>query len=253
MAKYIGSPWGSIRGKLGGSVGGVWKAIEWVRRLSLPHQRGSLAYMTGVLAGLIHPGRFSWRQFNIKRLVFQVLGWLGRRNLTSWMYPVWQRLCDKHGYKLTHINLFLKRNIPTLWASLPDPDAKYDAVTNKPDMALLLVSDGDLEETPNFSALVYAPLTGVLTFTWDGTHTLNGDDTDEAYIMAYVEPIVDSRWRPNGRMYGTALVSASTRVAGSDTLTLPIGLTPGDICGYVYFKDTANIIGYSPSEGRRSV
>jgi len=31
MAKYTGSPWGEIRGKIGEAVGGTWKGINWVR------------------------------------------------------------------------------------------------------------------------------------------------------------------------------------------------------------------------------
>ncbi|MDI6841148.1 MAG: hypothetical protein QMD71_09960 [bacterium] len=246
MAKYIGSPWGYLRGKLNDAVGGVWKGIEWTRVRVLPRQRGTIDLWRRMMAGRIRPLLFSYKQFNIRRLVFQLLGWLGRANLECLMYPVWQRLCDLRKYKLTHINLFVLRNAPALWASIPNKDQIY-SITNKPNMDFMLVSDGDLEPTPSITGCTYNPATGALTITWDATHVKNGTDTDLAYIMAYVEPVVDISWRPEGYLYGTALTSVGTRVAGTGTITIAAGLTPSAIHGYVFFRDAANLIGYSPS------
>ena len=250
MAKYIGSPWGYLRGKLNDAVGGVWKGIEWTRVRVLPRQRGTIKLLRMLQVGRIRPGVFSYRQFNIRRLVFQVLGWIGMSNIDNLMYPVWQRLANLRKYKLTHINLFVKRNAPSLWTSLPEPDKLWDKATNNPDMNLMLVSDGNLEPTPGITTCTYDHLTGELTITWDTTCTKNGKPTDLAYVMAYVEPIVDASWRANGYLHGSALTSVGTRgsVAGG-TITLPTGLPVSDVHGYVFFRDAADEIGYSPSVG----
>lgn len=247
MAKYMGSPWGFLRGKLNDAVGGVWKGIEWTRVRVLPRQRGTLKKLRAMEDGRIRPEVFSWKQFNIRRLAFQLLGWMGRKNIGNLMYPVWQRLCDARKYKLTHINLFVKTSLPDLWDSIPDKGKKYDAATNKPDMNQVLISDGDLEPTSAISSCTYDPLTGVLTVNWDTTVTQNGAATDLVYLMAYVEPVVTASWRPNGYLHGTALTDVATRTDGTGTLNLAIGLTAADVHAYVFFRDADDVIGYSPS------
>ena len=56
---------------------------------------------------------------------------------------------------MTGINLFTRRNVPTLWASVPEPNQEYDASTNKPDMVKMLLADGDLEPTLSVVSCTY--------------------------------------------------------------------------------------------------
>lgn len=251
MGVYMGSPWGFVRGKIGDQVGGVWKGIEWVRVRVLPTQRGTLELMRMLKQGLISPERFSWKQFNIRRLVFQVLGWIGRTNMSNLIYPVWEELCSRRKWALTGINAFLARSAPYLWGSIPDQDAEYDAETNKPDMKEMLVSDGDLEPTPEVISAAYDPVLGTLLVTFSSDILKNGAEDDEAFLMVYAEPIVNSQWRPNGYLYGNAIPIPppgvyKRRDDGAIDTTLPKAL---DVVmfAYVFFRDKAGQIGYSPS------
>ena len=257
MGKYFGSPWGFIRGKLNDAVGGYWKGIEWVRVRVFPTQRGTLKLYRLLKEGLITPERFSFKQMNIRRLVLQVLGWIGRTNLSTMIYPVWVKLCRKRKLKLTGINLFVRRNAPTLWASIPHRDQEYDATTNAPDMKQMLVSDGDLEPTPEAVGCSYNPSTGKFHMEWNMSCTKNGKPDDYAYILVYREPIIDPLWQPNGWLYGKAeLVEPPAvpkiRANGTMEIDLPTGLTVTDLIGYVFFRDHDGVIGFSPSASRRA-
>ena len=229
MAKYIGSPWGEIRGKLDDAVGGVWKGIKWVRVRVLPTQLGTLEkyYLLKADPPGISPEQFSFPQFNIRRLVFQLLGTLGRMNKGNMILPVWERLAKMRNYALTGINLFVKTSAGLLWHSIPDPSIEYDITTNKPDLDLMKVSDGDLEGTTTITDVRYATATGILTVTFDSTIYKNGKDDDDVYVMAYREPIVDATWRANGYLYGNAITSLATRTAGTASITLPLGIVVG--------------------------
>lgn len=258
MAKYHASPFGDIMGKWGDVIGGKWKGIYWIKKRVYPTQRGTLELYRLLKEGLISPERFSFKQMNIRRLVLQVLGWIGKDNMSGMITPVWTKLCRKRHLKMTGINLFTKRNALTLWKSLPDQDQEYDVSTNAPDMTKMLVSDGDLEAAPSVVGCNYNPLTGVFHMDWDFSFTKNGKGDDYAYMLVYREPIIDSEWRPNGWLYGkTALPTPPAlpreRANGSMEITISAGLTATELVGYVFFKDKAGIIGFSPSVSRRAV
>lgn len=251
MGTYMGSPWGFIRGKIGDQVGGVWKGVEWVRVRVLPTQRGTLELMRMLKEGLITPERFSWKQFNIRRLIFQVLGWIGKSNMSTMIYPIWEALCSKRKWALTGVNAFIKVNAGRFWNSLPDKDAEYNSATNAPDMKVIRVSDGDLEGAYPVLTAGYVGATGVLTVTWDSTIYENGKDDDFAFAMLYMQPIVRDDWRPNGYLYGTGIPIPPPGVQplrsdGTMTVQLPIGLID-DMVAYVFFRDALGQIGYSVS------
>lgn len=252
MAKYTASPWGDILGKLGDTVGGKWKGIYWARKRVNPAQRGTLALYHLLKRGAMRPYRFSFKQMNIRRLVFQILGWLARTNMENMIIPIWEQLCTRRALQLTGGNLFLKRSAALLWASIPDQDQEFNASTNSPDMKELYVSDGDLEGTPILTA-VYVPATGFLTLTFSKTIYQNGDDTDYAQAMCYIKPLMNGEtWRPNGYMYGKAQqpdlpAPSENRVAESIVLHLPLNLDPTKMTAFLFFRDEANAIGFSPS------
>lgn len=254
MGTYIGSPWGFVRGKIGDAVGGVWKGVDWVRVRVLPTQRGTLGLYYDLKAGIINPERFSYRQFNIRRLILQVMGWLGKMNLSTLIYPVWEVLRAKRGLALTGINLFVKTSARDFWNTLPDKDAEYDPVTNCPDVAKIMLSDGDLETLGGFTSMVYDPITGNCTYNWDTGIVKNGKADDYVYTFAYLKPIVTESWRPNGYLYGRAdIVPVSKRSNGNVIMTIPAGLAVADVTGFIFCRDKEGIIGFSPSLGRQAV
>lgn len=251
MSKYHGSPWGYMRGKLFDTVGGYWKGINWNRVRVYPTQRGTLELYRMLKEGLIPPERFSYKQFNIRRLVVQVLGWLGRTNLSTLIYPVWELLCSKRKLAMTGTNLFVKRNAARMFNSMPDKNLEYDPDTNAPDMKTMLVSDGDLEPADVFNA-TYNTITGDLEVSWKKDILKNGKLNDFAYVMCYLRPIVDEEWYPNGYLYGKAELPepplpVRTRDDESMVLPLPAGLDNTKMTAYLFFKDLLGEIGFSPS------
>jgi len=253
MGKYIGSPWGFIRGKVGDTVGGVWKGIDWCRVRVLPTQRGTLDLYRQYKDGLIPPSRFSYPQMNLRRAVLQVLGYIARMNMTNWINLPWQALVDKRGWTLTATNAFVKRNAATLLATM-DRTTEFDEATNAPDLTQMLVSDGDLEATPLLSA-IYSNLTGDLVVTWAKNTFTNGALTDRALLMVAKKPILESigrdgTWYPQLFMYGVdmGIGLGTTRDDETMTFTLPIGLDAANLTAYLFFRDVPLSIGYSKSE-----
>lgn len=254
MGKYTGSPWGFVRGKMGHYVGGVWKGVAWVRVLVWPTQRGTLDLYRDLKDGLIPPDRFSFPQMNIRRAITQVLGYVGRYKISEWIYPIWEALCDKRGWTMTGINAFIKRNAALLLTTM-DRDTEFDEATNAPDLSQMLVSDGDLEAGYGLTAN-YDPGTGVLATSWQPSVYTNGSTDDIAYLMVAKKPILESigrdgTWYPKLYMYGpyTPVIVTATRADGSLSWTLPIGLDFADLTAFLFFRDAADIIGFSPSVG----
>lgn len=261
MAKYHSSPWGIISGKLGDHVGGKWKGIHWVRWLIFPTQRGTLELYRMLKAGTLTPERFSYRQFNIRRVVLQILGYLARSNMSNLIYPVWEALCAKRNWTQTGSNAFVRRNAATLFNTMTDRNAEFDVSTNTIDLAQMIISDGDLEGTTGIiPSPTYDPVTGVVTVSWDTNKYTNGQDDDIALIMAVKKPLHDSvgefgTWRPAIYAYGSAIPTPMVipRSAGTGTLDIPVGLNAADITVYVFFRDSAGVIGYSVSAAMQCV
>lgn len=258
MGTYIGSPWGQIRGKVFDHVGGVWKGINWLRVRILPTQRGTLDLYRKLKDGLITPDQFSYPQMNIRRAVLQVLGYIARMNLSLWIYPVWEALCTKRGWTMTGANAFVRRNAATLLNTM-DRDIEYDPTTNAPDLATILVSDGDLEAPAGITSATYNTATGAVVVIWDASTYTNGADDDVCNLVIVKKPILESvgrdgTWYPSLFMYPIMAAPpppgvAATRVDGTVTVTLPTGLSADDLTAYLFFRDDAGIIGYSASLG----
>lgn len=244
MAKYIASPWGDILGKLGGSVGGKWKGIYWVRKLVYPTQRGTLAKYRQYKDGLIPLWQFSYAQMNIRRAVLQVLGYVARMNMSNWIHPVWDALVAKRGWVMTGANAFVKRNAATLFASMPAKDEEFDPATNSPDLLDLIVSDGDLEPVASITSCMYDPLNGNLVIVWDPAVYTNGGDNDELRVVVAKKPLLESvgrdgTWYPSLYLYTfmyPAPLIPPIRSAGTATVVLPAGLALADLSAYVFFR-----------------
>jgi len=261
MGTYMGSPWGIIRGKIHDTVGGVWKGIEWVRVRVLPTQRGTLQNYRLLKDGLIPPERFSYPQMNIRRVVLQVLGYIGRGNLPNFIYPVWEALVTKRGWTMTGINAFVRRNASNFFNSLTDRNLEYDADTNKPDPCTILMSEGDLEPSPSITASTYTISTGDITVDWDPTIVMNGSADDFAFLVVLKMSSIASglleeigrygNWYPGVYLYGTGVPvppPGMQEVRSAGTISRNIGKGHDmPLYAYVFFRDEQGAIGYSKS------
>lgn len=261
MGTYIGSPWGFILGKIGDTVGGKWRGINWNRVRVLPTQRGTLDMYRKLKDGLISPETFSYKQMNIRRVALQVLGHVGRMNLASLIYPVWAALVIKRAWVMTGINAFVRRNAANLYNSMTDRDAEYTIDTNDVDLCEILMSDGDLEGPAGITTCTYDELTGDLAMVWDPGIFTNGADDDESFIVVLKRDtdggVMESvgrygTWFPNLYMYGSAIPVPLPGVPvirsdGTRTIVLPIGLAATELTAFLFFRDKESIIGYSPS------
>jgi len=249
MGKYHGSPWGFVLGKIGDAVGGVWKGIDWVRVRVDPTQRGTYALYLALKAGTIPPESFSYKQFNLRRLIIGPLGFVARCNMHNWINPVWTRLATARHEALTGINLFIKEAFAPFWGSMPDTSVEFDPVTNSPLLTSLLVSDGDLEPIAEILTAKYTTGTGALVVTWDDSFYGNGATDDMIYCLVMRKPLVTAEYQPALYSYGTCLFgSMITRTSATGTWTLPAGLTPADLTCYLIARDAADVIGFSLSK-----
>lgn len=247
MAKYTASPWGSLRGKLNGSVGGVWKGIEWARKLVLPRQLGTITNRNRSKESCIRGVIYAAKQMNIRRAIFTALGILGKDNLTTLIHPVWEWLCDKRKYKLTGINLFIKMNARRLWYSTwtgLGTGVTFDS-NNLPDYTQMLVSDGDLEPTQAVTGATYVGGTGLTTITWNTATYGNGVPGDNTWLAIYVRPtaVQIADYRPSGNLY--VKNTGQLRSVGTAVIAVPPNLAAANLTAFVFFNDTC--ANYSPS------
>jgi len=253
MAKYYGSPWGTLRGKLNGAVGGGWKGINWARVLIYPTQHGTIAMYKDYKNGIIPPEDFSFPQFNLRRLSTGPLGNLAKNNMSNLINPIWAQYTRRKEFLMSGLNAYIKYSSADLLNSMPDKTAEFDPDTNSPDLRVIQMSRGELEETIEFSECLYAPLTGAIYPTWDMNIYKNGKSVDLAYIAILSKPIVESygvdgTWEPALYLYGPA--QKCTRADGDGGAIggiLPTGLDPEDLTAFTFFRDVDNIIGYSKS------
>jgi len=248
MAKLRNNPLGDPVGKLGNFVGGKWKdGIYWLRSRIFPSQRGTLQDYREYKAGT---GKVAFKQMNIRRAVMAPLGYIGRRNLETWIDVIFKDYITRHSItNRTPLNWMIHENGSRLFESMPHTDQEYDAATNAPDLTQLKASVGDLEPDAGIATAVYTTGTGALVITFDGKHFTNGLDTDLVWAMVAKKPILENTttWKPKLFLYGPTRGNNKTRVDATVTVTLPIGLTATDLVAYIFFSDAAGTIGYSDS------
>lgn len=259
MAKYYGAPWGTIRGKLNGSVGTVWRGIQTARKYNVPTDRGNLDKYRMLKEGSIPPELFSYEQFNIRRIIMNPLMKISSDELLAWIHPVWtSQTKEKHMVMLGH-NLFVKRTFHAFLNSMPNKDQEFDPDTNSPDIAELKLADGDLEPTSEITEAEYNPTTGVLTTKWDTNVFQNGSATDQAWIIVITKPIIESigetgNWQPALKILKIAreleLVIPTEKIKRSHgetgvTLTLAPDLDASDLTVFVFFFNLTSK--FSPS------
>jgi hypothetical protein len=247
MAKYTASPWGNLRGKLGGSVGGAWKGIAYARALIMPKQPGTITKRRQSCDNCIRGVIFKPSQMNLRRPIFGMLGYVAKDTLTTLIHPVWQWLCDQQGLPMTGINKFMKENNRRLYDSAwsgGGPTVMFSG-SNLPDYTKMIVADGALEAANAVSTAVYSGATGIATITWPTATYGNGDAADNAWLAVYRKPTATEigDYKPNGKLF--IANTGSARSAGSASISIPTGLGAPDLVGFVFFNDTC--ANYSPS------
>jgi hypothetical protein len=76
----------------------------------------------------------------------------------------------------------------------------------------------------------------------------NGLATDLVYAMVAKKAILDTTtWETKLFVFPPSRGNTKTRADGAVALTLPAGLTAGDLTAYVFLKDAAGTIGFSES------
>lgn len=252
MAKYTGSPWGLLRGKLGGSVGGAWKGIAWVRTHLWPEQPGTLTKKRASRDGCVRGTTFQRKQFNIRRAVFAMLGFIGKDTLDTLIHPVWQNLCDKQALKQTGINKFLKENVRRLYDSTWTGGGTGLVFSggNLPDYTVLKVAEGELEGSSGLTAVTYSGATGIATLTWNASVFGNGDPSDNAWVCIYRKPNASEigDYKPYGKLF--VANTGQARSTGTASISIPTGLAVGELVGFVFFNDTC--ANYSPSVSKQA-
>jgi hypothetical protein len=216
MATYTGSPFGTIRGKLGNTVATKWKGINVIRSNFSPTNPNSL------------------KQQAVKQ-GYRVIQKLGSRHFSNNVRPIWNVLAKRSGLPLTGLNLLLKKSARLLYKHT-------QAGILEPDWASLQVSDGILEPTDQVNAFAYTPASGLVTIDWDNEIYRNGNALDNVSVLIFRAPY-DAHPEGNSWLLGTS----ATRGNASATLYTAKNLPSMDLTAFIYFSNGSN---YSASFGR---
>lgn len=216
MARYTGSPFGTIIGKLGDVVGFQWKGINCIRKDFTPTNPNALGQRA-------------------VRLIYIILQKLGARHYEELLVPVWNALAKRSKLPISGINLLLKKSSRLLFKSTLNG-------IQAPDYTRMCVSDGILEPTSQVVDTAYDEATGILTIDWDKEIYRNGKPTDNAVLLLYRTLYTGY---PGGNSY--VLGANATRSAGGAVVWTQPGLPAIDLTTFVFFYDGYN---YSPSMSR---
>jgi len=242
MAKYYASPFGIISGQVGDEIGSGWKGIRYIKKYTIPTDKGSLIKYQQMKAGTITPDKFSFPQFNLRRVIMNPLMYAGRQNPIIWIEQIWGEECKSRHLRMSGLNLLVKANVSNLYGSM-NKNIEFDPITNTPDLTKLVVAIGELEGTQSLTCS-YNPTTGVVSFVWNKNCYTNGKATDIAYGMVIAKPILNSfgeagNWEPALRVFGpTQLTGQPTRGGlgtGTGLLSIPQYLYSPDLIGFVFF------------------
>jgi len=241
MAKYYASPFGTIIGKVNGNIGRRWKGLNIITKFTIPSDKGTLLKYQQMKAGTITPDKFSYPQFNLRRVIVNPLMFIARASPT-WLESIWGAEVKSRHLRMSGINLLEKANVSNLYGSM-DKTLEFDPITNTPDLTKLVVAIGELEGTQSLTCS-YNPTTGVVSFVWNKNCYTNGKATDIAYGMVIAKPILNSfgeagNWEPALRVFGpTQLTGQPTRGGlgtGTGLLSIPQYLYSPDLIGFVFF------------------
>lgn len=223
----MASPWGRISGKLGRTVGVVRKGRQYIRIWVKPKDPKTN------------------KQIHMREPIMGVLGYIARTNLSSFIWPIWEKICKKRRLAMTGTNLFVKINVRRLQNSIPEQD-KASGPDNLPDYTKMCVSMGNLEPCFRINSAFYDKKTGKITIKWHEKAYGNGAPDDEVYVGVYQKP---EKKRPYGEF--SILEVDGKREDGSITVDFSGSKDPLLHTGlYVYLFFYNKKIGYSPSIGK---
>lgn len=223
MAKYTGSPFGSIHGKIGHVVGFVYKGINVIRKDFTPAFSNTI------------------KQQAVKN-IFPILQKLASRHFVNITKAIWERLLERSYKPWTGINLFTHKSGRVLWKSTNNG-------IQDPDYGLMFVSDGILEPARQLLAPDYDPSTGLVTLTWNVDTFRNGSSSDSAHILVFQKPVSATPTTPAIPFGNSWLVDTGVpRGAGLASANIPSNLDAFDLTVFLYFND--DTCTYSPSISR---
>lgn len=160
MAKYLGSQWGIIKGKLGNRVGTTWKGMPYLRVHFIPKRSNSPAQARS-------------------RLSFKDMVKFGNMLPLSIYYKYADRRC------MVVVNVFIKYNHSQAMKSTPAMGKPYSP------LVLRVFPVGDIDPTLLTEAL-YNPDTGEVNLRWETTVSRKGKPDDK--IWAAVHSVPKDAW-----------------------------------------------------------
>lgn len=217
MARYTGSPWGTIHGKLGNIIGFQWKGIHVAKKYH------STPAFTGIAPTAVKD-------------IFRIIQKFVARHFASNIQPIWEVIAKRSKLPVLGGNLLLKKSARVLYKST-------NAGIQDPDMTLFQVSNGKLEPSLAITGATYTPASGQLVVTWNTNVFTNGDASDDAVLVLYRSAYTG---HPEGNSW--LLGTGVTRGTGTATVWTQPNLPSGDLTVFLYFWDGA--CHYSPSTDR---
>lgn len=244
MAKYIGSPWGIIIGKVGPTVGYRWRGMNLLRAKGKSENKGSYYLLERARRGKVPKSEVSVRLANVVVLRWSVM-WLCKISFRNLIYPVWQPLSRN---PLDGRSLFFKRNFAPLYRSIPFRD-EFIGPSNLPDFRVINLTEGVLEESRIKDARYEE---GKVIVEWESACYRNGSREDSVHIFAiYIDlSIPHTEWGPMAlygriKFFGDARVRIGGRGSGWGEIEVGDNLGKGILVGYLSFSNKK--LGYSRS------
>lgn len=240
MAKYYGSPWGFLKGKLGPAVGSkVRGGIHIVRAYS----HGNHKTLEHALQGKILPKELSVRRINHNNAAFGPIAHIAKRKSYDLILPVWEPMAK--GTPLTGANLFVKYNVPLL-DKFPYPK-KFYTTNNMPNLENIILSYGTLE--PSYiTSSSYHPTTGTLQIKWNTETFKDGSPQDLAYLMSIAwklpPPQIPDLPPPQPhktiKIWGDALKPVAKRKNGKASIKIQKRIHPqkSHLIAYLFFSNS---------------
>ncbi|MDD2889406.1 MAG: hypothetical protein PHE49_02035 [bacterium] len=240
MAIYINSPFGEIRGKLGGVVGTRLRGKKIVRIYRKPKKDpGSIALLKE-----LKKGKISAKEMNIKivnvRFLFKFFSGMSKQKYSSIIVPVWSNIAKV--YQNTPSNMIHKFNVPVLFNSIPDKNKLCDE-TNIFDVSKIAFTPETY--TPPFSiSSNYNPETGEIKVSWQVTKWFyDAKPEDKVFCIAvYFKPKSLLLWEPKKdpwnifKIWGTALVPVAQWKDEQASLPIDPNLKPEYLTTFFFFQ-----------------
>lgn len=204
MAKYMASPWGRVRGKLGDVVGGRSKGgIDTIRMNTVGKHRGTEQAVLEADKDESKRKDINIKQFNQTHIAMAPLTTIAYQFSKRLMFEVWEPLVGNR--PITGANLFTKINVARLCSSIPDR-TKFYSPANAPDISSILLTDGRLEPAEIFSAKLSIE-NSEITVNWKPGNFSNGEPDDNVSLSAVYWKIPESKkWYPDFKPCRTMMV-----------------------------------------------